>query len=174
MLEGLGILESGQPEFGTAQPVAYWSLFGETFMPSFNSFSLLGNLTADPEIRYSPGGAPYCTFSVAVNSRRRNAENQLVDRVDFFRVTAKFKLATVCHKYLKKGSLVFVGGELESWRSQEKFGVNFLATNVQFLSSKASAQETEAWDADSKVWREEFAGDGAGAPVPAAAHGDPV
>ena len=55
MLEGLGILESGQPEFGTAQPVAYWSLFGETFMPSFNSFSLLGNLTADPEIRYSPG-----------------------------------------------------------------------------------------------------------------------
>jgi single-strand DNA-binding protein len=143
-------------------------------MPSFNSFSLLGNLTADPEIRYSPGGAPYCTFSVAVNSRRRNAENQLVDRVDFFRVTAKFKLATVCHKYLKKGSLVFVGGELESWRKDEKFGVNFLATNVQFLSGKASAAEAQGWDAESNVWRDEFVGDGAGAPLPAAAHGDSV
>jgi single-strand DNA-binding protein len=143
-------------------------------MPSFNSFSLLGNLTADPEIRYTPGGAPYCTFSVAVNSRRKNAENQLVDRVDFFRVTAKFKLATVCHKYLKKGSLVFVGGELESWRKEEKFGVNFLATNVQFLSGKASAADTDGWAAESKVWRDEFVGDGAGAPMPAVAHGDSV
>jgi single stranded DNA-binding protein len=154
---------------GASQPLEHWSYFGETFMPSFNAFSLMGNLGANPELRYTPGGAPICTFSVAVNSRRKNGDSLLVDRVDFFRVTAKFKLAVVCQKYLKKGSLVFVHGELESWRNEGKFGINFLASNVQFLGgTKRAAAGTpgehaddEVWDEDMRQWVAEFSGEGA-------------
>ena len=69
-------------------------------MPSFNSFTLLSNLTANPELRYQPSGAPICTFALAVNSRRKGADGKVVNHVDFFRITTKFKLAEVCNKFL--------------------------------------------------------------------------
>ena len=104
-------------------------------MPSFNSFQFIGNLTADPEMRYTPAGSPICTFTVAINSKRKDADGKAVDHVDFFRMTTKFKLADVCMKHLKKGRSVFVTGEMESWRNNDKFGINFLVDNVQFLGS---------------------------------------
>jgi single-strand DNA-binding protein len=137
-------------------------------MASFNSFTLMGNLTANPEIRYTPSGVPVCTFSMAVNSRRKNSEGQTVDHVDFFRITAKFKLADLCMKFLKKGRPVFVHGELESWKSDIKFGINFVASTVQFLGGdKHTAGESqnadqEGRDAASRQWAEDF-----GSEVPA-------
>jgi single-strand DNA-binding protein len=133
-------------------------------MAAFNSFTILGNLTADPELRYTPGGAPICTFSVAVNVKRKDAEGRQVDHVNFFRITAKFKLADVCAKYLKKGRAVFVNGQLESWRNEARFGMNFVAETVQFLGgSKAAVQDggpegvdQAGWDAEMIAWANEL------------------
>jgi single-stranded DNA-binding protein len=72
-------------------------------------------------------------------------------------------------KFLRKGRPVFVNGELESWRSEGKFGINFVATNVQFLGgSKDAGQAGEAqgqganqdgWDAETRQWAEDFGSD---------------
>ena len=140
-------------------------------MPSFNSFTLIGNVVANPEIRHTPASAAFCIFTVAVNARRKNAEGILVDRVDYFRVTAKNRLMAVCDKYLKKGSLVFVHGELETWRADGKFGVNFLASNVQFLSVKHAGNEAGVWDPEALIWRAEFTGDAAAPPTTPATQG---
>lgn len=136
-------------------------------MASFNSFTLIGNLTANPEIRYTPGGVPVCIFSIAVNSRRKNSEGKTVEHVDFFRITTKFKLADVCMKFLKKGRSVFIDGELESWRSESKFGINFVATTVQFLGVEKStatgnegqSEEHGLNDPELRAWAEAMGSD---------------
>lgn len=135
-------------------------------MASFNSFTLVGNLAADPEVRYTPSGVPICTFPIAVNSKRKNSEGKPEDHVDFFRITTKFKLADVCMRFLKKGRPVFVNGELESWRNEGKFGINFVATNVQFLGQNSPGQGTggtgdnqDGWDEGTRQWAEDFGGD---------------
>lgn len=126
-------------------------------MASFNSFTLIGNLAADPELRYTPNGSPVCTFPLAINSRRKNSEGKPIDHVDFFRITTKNKLAEVCSQYLKKGRPVFVTGELESWKNETKFGINFVAMNVQFLgSSKGAASGGESGSANGDGWTEEM------------------
>jgi len=109
-------------------------------MASFNSFTFLGNVAADPETRYTPQGAPVCTFPVAVNSRRKGEDGKPIERVDYFRITTRFKLAETCGKYLSKGRPVFVTGEVETWKNKEKFGINFLADNVQFIGSSKSSE----------------------------------
>ena len=141
-------------------------------MATFNSFTLMGNLAADPELRYTPAGSPVCTFPVAVNARRKNSEGQLIAHVDFFRITTKFKLADLCFKHLKKGRPVFVNGQLESWRKDGKFAINFMAYDVQFLGSlggpgRASdapvpghGDGQDAWNEENRAWLAEFsAGD---------------
>ena len=141
-------------------------------MATFNSFTLIGNLAADPELRYTPAGSPICTFPVAVNARRKNSEGQFIAHVDFFRITTKLKLADLCAKHLKKGRSVFVNGQLESWRKDGKFGINFMAYDVQFLGASGGAGHVagapvpghgtgpEAWDGETRAWVAEFsAGD---------------
>ena len=139
-------------------------------MPSFSSFTIIGNLTANPEMRDQPSGAPICTFAVAVNSRRKDAEGKAVDHVDFFRITTKFKLAEVCNKFLKKGRSVFVTGDLESWRNEGKFGINFVASNVQFLGGSKDAGagdehgqnqagNQDGWDEETREWARQLGGD---------------
>jgi single-strand DNA-binding protein len=121
-------------------------------------------------MRYMPNGAPICTFPVAINSKRKDADGKPVDHVDFFRITAKFKLAEVCAKYLKSGRPVYVSGKLESWKSDGKFGINFVAEDVQFLGSAKGGDAVPAqgavpaaprdeMDAETRQWLKEFDGD---------------
>lgn len=136
-------------------------------MASFTSFTIMGHLTADPEIRYTASGVPVCTFAVAVNSRRKNGEGQATEHVDFFRITTKFKLADLCLKFLQKGRPVFVNGELESWKGEGKFGINFVANTVQFLGgdkrvAPAGAGRSEApeeRDPELRQWAQELGGE---------------
>lgn len=87
---------------------------------SWNRVELIGNLTRDPELRYTPSGAAVCTFSVAVN-RAFVSEGEKKEEVDFFRVVAWNKLAEVCAKFMKKGNKVFVSGRLQnrSWETPD-------------------------------------------------------
>ncbi|MFH1826819.1 MAG: single-stranded DNA-binding protein [bacterium] len=83
---------------------------------SINKAVILGNLTRDPELKYTPNGAPVCTFGVATNRSWTTNEGQTKEDVQFHRVVAWNKVAELCGKLLAKGKKVYVEGRL-SYRS---------------------------------------------------------
>lgn len=87
---------------------------------SWNRVELIGNLTRDPELRYTPNGAAVCTFGVATN-RTYVSEGERKEEADFHRLVAWNKLAELCNQLLKKGHRVFVSGRLQtrSWEGQD-------------------------------------------------------
>lgn len=87
---------------------------------SWNRVELIGNLTRDPELRYTPNGAAVCTFGVATN-RTYISEGERKEEVDFHRLVSWNKLAELCNQLLKKGHRVFVSGRLQtrSWEGQD-------------------------------------------------------
>jgi len=109
-------------------------------MAAFNKVILVGNLTRDPELRYTPDGVAICNFSLAVNdSYRRGSEGESKDETMFIDVTTFRKQAENCGQYLKKGRRVLVDGRLRLERWQAQDGVNrskhtVSANLVQFLS----------------------------------------
>ncbi|MBI4038130.1 single-stranded DNA-binding protein [Candidatus Daviesbacteria bacterium] len=87
---------------------------------SWNRVELIGNLTRDPELRYTPNGAAVCTVGLATN-RTFVSEGEKKEEVDFHRLVAWNKLAELCHQLLKKGMRVFISGRLQtrSWEGQD-------------------------------------------------------
>lgn len=75
-----------------------------------NKITIIGNLTANPDMRTTPNGVSVCSFTVAVNRRFAGADGER--QTDFFRVSAWRQLAENCGKYLEKGRKVAVIGEL--------------------------------------------------------------
>ena len=105
-----------------------------------NRVSLVGRLTSKPELRYTGSQIAYTKFSIAVNRVFKR------DEVDFLNVTAWRKQAENICQYLDKGSLVSVDGRIQtgSYTDQEgnkKYSFDIIADSVQFLESKAKAQE---------------------------------
>ena len=83
---------------------------------SINKVTILGNLTRDPELKYTPTGAPVCTFGVATNRSWTTQEGTTREDVQYHRVVAWNKLAELCGKLLGKGRKVYLEGRL-SYRS---------------------------------------------------------
>lgn len=79
---------------------------------SLNRAIILGNLTRDPELKYTPAGAPVCTFGVATNRSWTTAEGQTKEDTQYHRVVAWNKLAELCSKLLSKGRKVYLEGRL--------------------------------------------------------------
>ena len=79
---------------------------------SYHTLIIIGALGRDPEIRYTPSGQAVTSFSVAASEQYTNAQGEKVKRINWFRVSAWGKLAEICNEYLKKGSKVFVEGQL--------------------------------------------------------------
>ena len=82
---------------------------------------LIGNLTSDPEMRYTPQGTAVCTFGVATNSSWTSSTGEKKENVEFHNIVAWNKLAETCAKFLKKGGKVFVEGRLstQSWQGAD-------------------------------------------------------
>lgn len=102
-------------------------------MVSFNRVVLAGNLTRDPELRFTNNGIPVCGFGLAVNRVRSKSEE-----VDFFDVTAWRELGETIANYKKKGDPILVEGKLQyrTWEAQDgskRSKVDVVADNVQFL-----------------------------------------
>lgn len=120
-----------------------------------NSLHIIGNLTRDPELRTTPSGATVCSFTVAVN--RRRTQNNQQPEADFFRVNAWNKLAENCSKYLAKGKKVSVVGAVSVNTYQGQDGktyanMNVMANDVEFLSfrsEESGAQEAQRIDEQS-------------------------
>lgn len=79
---------------------------------SLNRVILIGNLTRDPELKYTPSGTAVCSFSVATNRSWTTADGQTKEEVQYHRIVAWQKLAELCGKLLTKGRKVFLEGRL--------------------------------------------------------------
>lgn len=91
-------------------------------MASFNRVILMGNLTRDIELRYTPGGTAVTDAALAVNNKRKNQNNEWVDEVCYVDVTLWGRTAEVASEYLSKGSPIFVEGhlKLDMWETDGK------------------------------------------------------
>ncbi|HWY78983.1 MAG TPA: single-stranded DNA-binding protein [Candidatus Sulfotelmatobacter sp.] len=88
---------------------------------SLNRVQLIGNLTRDPELRYTPNGNAVCTFGLATNRTWTTDSGEKREEVDFHRIVAWNKLAELCSQFLTKGRKVYVEGRLStrSWTGQD-------------------------------------------------------
>lgn len=88
---------------------------------SLNKVLLIGNLTRDPELRYTPSGAAVCTFSVATNRFYVASDGTKKEEAEFTRIVAWNKLAELCSQLLTKGRKVYVEGRLQtrSWETPD-------------------------------------------------------
>lgn len=114
-----------------------------------NKVMIIGNLGADPEMRYTPSGSAVTNFRVAVNRTRRGQDGNNIDETEWFRIVAwdspGRKLAEICNEYLRKGSKVYVEGRLQSRKYTDKDGiertsVEIVANDMQMLDSRADAE----------------------------------
>ena len=97
---------------------------------SLNRVQLIGNLTRDPELRYTPAGTAVCSFSIATNRSWTTDKGEKKDEADFHRIIAWNKLAELCSQFLVKGRKVYVEGRLQtrSWTGQD--GVQKQTTEI--------------------------------------------
>ena len=107
-------------------------------MASFNKVLLMGNLTRDPELRYTASGAAVASFGLAVNRKFKQGE-KWKDEVCFVDITVWAKQGENCAQYLHKGSLVFLEGRLnyQTWEAdggQKRSKLEVVANNIQFLT----------------------------------------
>lgn len=107
-----------------------------------NRIVLIGRLTRDPELRYTPNGVAIATFTLAVDRPRPNQQGQR--ETDFIDIVTWRQLAELCANYLSKGKLAAVDGRLEirvydAQDGQKRRAARVVADNVRFLSPKDSA-----------------------------------
>ncbi|MDD4980977.1 MAG: single-stranded DNA-binding protein [Candidatus Omnitrophica bacterium] len=107
-------------------------------MANFNKVILIGNLTKDPELRYTPQGAAVANLRLAVNTRFRDKNQELREEACFVTAVVWNKQAETCNQYLHKGSPIMVEGRLQSrsWEDnsgQKRSVLEVKADRVQFL-----------------------------------------
>lgn len=110
----------------------------------YNKVFLIGNLTKDPELRYTPSGIPVAKFTVAVNRPAAKSEK---NEVDFINIVAWKRLAEICGEYLKKGRPVSIEGRL-TLREYEKDGekkvfAEVVAEGMQMLGRREGTAATK-------------------------------
>ena len=107
-----------------------------------NKVILIGNLGSDPEVRYTPNGAPVANFSLATNESwndRNTGERQ--ERTEWHRLVVWSKLAEIAGQYLKKGAKIYVEGRLQtrSWddqSGQKRYTTEIVVNDMQMLDSR--------------------------------------
>ncbi|MBN1168270.1 single-stranded DNA-binding protein [Candidatus Woesebacteria bacterium] len=112
---------------------------------SLNKVTLIGNLTRDPELRYTPSGTAVCSFGLATN-RSWSTEGEKKEDVEFHRIVAWQKLAELCAQLLGKGRKVYVEGRLQTrrWTGQdeiERQTTEIVINEMIILDSKYSSSD---------------------------------
>lgn len=119
---------------------------------SVNIVVLLGNLTRDPELKYTPSGAAVCEFAVALNYIRGKGDEKKED-VSYVNICAFGKTAENAAEYLKKGRQVHVSGRLQEdrWETpdgQKRSKMKVVAERITFVGGRVDAQPAEAGGED--------------------------
>lgn len=118
-------------------------------MASYNRVLLMGNLTRNPEIRYTPSGTAVADLGLAVNESFKNKAGEMVEQTCFVDVVVWGRQAETASEYLHKGSPVFVEGrlQLDQWESpqgEKRSKLRVRADRVQFLGSPGKGTEPAA------------------------------
>ena len=101
-------------------------------MASINKVILIGNLGADPEMRYMPGGDAVCTLRLATSDKWKDkASGEMRESTEWHRVVLFRRLAEVAREYLKKGAPVYVEGRLRTRKWQDKEGKERFTTEIE-------------------------------------------
>lgn len=133
-------------------------------MASYNKVLLMGNLTKDPELRYTPQGTAVANLRMAVNRKYRSKDQELKEEVCFITAVVWNKQAETCNQYLHKGSSLFVEGRLQSRTWEDNTGakrsvIEVRAERVQFMGApgagKTNQQHDDLHQAGSQVMPEE-------------------
>lgn len=113
-------------------------------MRSLNLVQLIGNLTRDPELKYTPSGNPVANFSVATNREWTDSAGEKKEAVDYHNIVVWQKLAEVCSQYLRKGNKVYISGRLQtrSWEKDDikRYRTEVVCNSVIFLTPKGTTQ----------------------------------
>ncbi|MBO7304473.1 MAG: single-stranded DNA-binding protein [Clostridia bacterium] len=112
-------------------------------MASFNKVILIGNMTADPELRQTATGLSVCSFTIAVN-RRFSKADQGQQNVDFINIVAWRQQAEFVSRYFKKGNPILICGQLQTrtWtdnQNQKRYATEVQADEVSFVTSAAQS-----------------------------------
>ena len=113
-------------------------------MASFNKVILIGNMTADPELKQTAAGISVCSFSIAINRRFTKGE-QNQQTVDFINIVTWRQNAEFVSRYFKKGNPILICGQLQTrtWtdnQGQKRYATEVVADEVTFVSPAANGQ----------------------------------
>ena len=115
-------------------------------MSSYNRVILMGNLTRDVQLRYTPSGTPVTEIGLAVNDRRKGQNGEWIDETTFVEVTFWGRTAEVASEYLSKGSPVFIEGrlKLDTWEKdgQKNYKLRVVCDRMQLLGSRGDSGGT--------------------------------
>ncbi|MBI2034644.1 MAG: single-stranded DNA-binding protein [Candidatus Levybacteria bacterium] len=116
---------------------------------SLNRVQLIGNLTRDPELRYTPSGTAVCTFGMATNRTWTTDTGEKREEADFHRIVAWNKLAEICSQFLTKGRKAYVEGRLStrSWTGQDgaqRSTTEVVIDDMILLDNRGSGQTIRA------------------------------
>jgi len=118
---------------------------------SLNKAELIGNLTRDPELRYTPQGTAVCTFGLATNRQWTTDTGDKKEDVEFHRIVAWNKLAELCAQLLAKGRKIYVEGRLQTRRWTAQDGADRTTTEIVIndmiiLDSRFSAAQGDTFN----------------------------
>ncbi len=106
-----------------------------------NKAMLIGNLGADPELRYTQSGVAVASLRIATSRRWKNKEGQQQEQTEWHNIVAWDRLGEICNEYLHKGSKIYVEGRLQTrkWQDQsgnDRYTTEIVASDVQFLTPR--------------------------------------
>jgi single-strand DNA-binding protein len=131
-------------------------------MSGVNKVILVGNLGADPTLRYTASGTPVAQFNIATTERFNNRAGEREERTEWHRVVAWAKLAEICNQYLKKGKQVYIEGRLQTRQWEDQSGNKRYTTEVVANNMVMLGRAGEAADFPSQDFPQEQAPQGAG------------
>ena len=97
---------------------------------SINKAILIGRLGRDPEVRQMPNGEAVCNFSIATSETWKDQHGQKQERTEWHNITLYCRMAEVAGQYLKKGSLVYIEGRIQSRKYTDKNGIERTAYEI--------------------------------------------
>jgi single-strand DNA-binding protein len=141
-------------------------------MGSVNKVILVGNLGADPELKYTPSNRPVCNLSVATNEVWKDKDGKKQEKVEWHRVTVWGDQAEHCQKYLAKGRSVYVEGRLQtrSWDDKEgkkRYSTDIVSERIVFLGGGDGGERGQQSGSSRRGW----GGDGGGQSQPSQQQG---
>jgi single-strand DNA-binding protein len=134
---------------------------------SVNKVILVGRLGKDPETRYTGSGQAVCNFSLATDESYKDRNGERQKRTEWHRIVVWAKLAEICQQYLKKGSLIYVEGRIQSrqWddktTGQKRYATEIIANGMKMLGSRSDSAGASSPSAASHTPDGEFNQSGA-------------